>query len=133
MRTKREQVVINLLDKWKPRLLLDHWAIMTHFAEDDLDMESNYEVLARVVVNSTYTEAKITVYPCFFKQPKGNQATTIIHELCHLHTERIRTALRTSKISEKQKVDLVESLTESIAKMFAKTYSRGRKSAKYHL
>lgn len=139
MATKAQEARINkLLAKWKERLLLQHWAITVTYAEKDKHSErSETGPAAEIIVDSRYTEARMTLYPNLFKRPVAYQEVTIVHELIHIITDATRDVLLKAvnkKVLPYSKLeDLNENLTEHFAKIVYKSYKRNSKPNRYHL
>jgi hypothetical protein len=136
--TPQEAKISRLLNRWKPRLMLDNWAILTEFADEDRkETAEGDHLLAQIVTNPVYTEARITIYPIFFKEPYGQQVSTLVHELCHIHTHNVRGSLDTlakhKLMSQKHANEISEAVTEQMSKMLIRSYKRGKKSIGYHL
>src|SRR5439155_15506682 len=71
------------------------------------DVCSSDLTLAEMVVHKRYTEARLTIYPAYFKESRANQLCTIVHELAHIHTapieELMDQAIKKGSITEKAK------------------------------
>lgn len=135
--TKKEARIEKLLSRWKPRLMLDNWAILIEYADANKPATDAGTTLAEIVVNPTYTEARITIYPVFFTEPYGQQVSSLVHELCHLHTHKLQTILNTlvkhKLMTAKAATETHEAFTEQLSKMIIRSYKRGKKNGNYHL
>lgn len=84
--TKRQKEVRDLIAKWKPVMLLDHWNIS--YSIMSFNKQGDEKVMAEIGIRPRYMEAHIEVYPFFWdadeaKDPKYRSAT-IAHELAHI-------------------------------------------------
>lgn len=126
----KEETVTSLVSVWKPRLLLDQWAVMPTIKETTEDQPYD-KTLATVEVIPRYTDARMEIYPQFWLENSGAQRAAIVHELLHIPLHQIREALaqavKKGLISEKRKDDLVEGVVEYITKVLVKAYSRNKK------
>lgn len=132
---KQRAAVCRIVDKWKPRLLLDGWAVILVFAEEQGDSSDiKTDTLATMVTNSRYTEGRLTIYPAFFRESSEAQQACIIHELIHIRTEPLRLVLEQAAnkrlISKKRAIDISEDNTEYITKLQWKSYFRNKKKVK---
>jgi hypothetical protein len=142
MANKRERDRINgWIAKWKPRLLLDNWGIQVEYKGEDSDgKRSDGEAVltaAEIVVDHRYKEARILVYPMLFTRPVAYQHSTIVHEMLHIATDELRTALsagvRKGAISAKSRDDLSEGITEYVTKVMFRAYRVTKPTDSYHI
>ncbi len=82
------------IKKWQPKLFLFEWYISVIYAEKDLDADQDGDTLATCSPDATYMKALITIYPAWFKRSKSLREHSIVHELCHCHTEELRELVR---------------------------------------
>lgn len=73
-----------LADKWRAQLLLNEWYFNFEYLKED----SN-NTYAHIVVNEKYVEARIYMYPMFWRASPEKQEEILVHELCHCFTQRI--------------------------------------------
>lgn len=83
---KKNKLVNGLIEKWRDWLLLNEWHISSQYGLDDKG-DSPFQTFAEIDVNEVYKKARITFFPCFFKDSLEEQEKIIIHELCHCITE----------------------------------------------
>ncbi len=133
----RDKFVTDILNVWKPRLLLQGWAVSYEFKEKDHPTSKDMDTFATISINSKYTEAKINIYPAFWKKPIAYRKSTLIHEMAHMATEAVRDALikamNKKVITTEMMETLSEGITEYIAKIMVVAYTRKRKAKGYHL
>lgn len=134
MPKSKEDQVAAIVAKWKPRLLLDGWAVIPSL-ERESKAGNGQQWLAAMDVNRRYTDARLTIYPDFWKDNKATQTVTLVHELLHIPTNAVREELSKlvslGKLSEKRKDELVEQLVEYMAKVVYRAYTRSSKKKGY--
>jgi hypothetical protein len=122
--------VVRQVNRWKPRLLLDHWSVVVTLEEKDVEAGGG-EYVARILPSERYTEAQLWIYPTFFRRSLAYRKMTILHELLHIQTWPINVALHQAAkkgvISEKRQKDLNEGLTEYVTKLLTVAYSHRKK------
>lgn len=125
----KQAVITKLVERWKPRLLLHNWAVITKLAAEDKSSDpEGLRVLAEIESRVPYKESTLTVFPTFWTEGAHTQEITILHELCHIVTEPMRTAIFTSKLSGKRQGEISEEATEHIAKVVWRSYHRRKKA-----
>lgn len=140
MNKKQMQEWVNKqVAKWKPRLLLNNWAVTVTMADEDIDVSEDVSFQATMQVNSVYTDSIMTIYPALFNKPTGYKQSTVVHELLHIPVHPINQALnqavKKGVISDKKRQELVEGLTEYIAKLMFVAYTKRTQQSKdsYHV
>lgn len=138
MPNAQQEQILNWVSRWKKRLLLNGWTVITNFESDPCENQPNLEyTLADMVVNQRYTEGKLTVYPAMFREHEAAQELCIAHELIHIQTEELRVVLEKAAnkgiISQKKAADLSEGVTEYITKLLWKKYDRSKKAKQVQL
>lgn len=125
---KKQKITDNLIRKWQPWLFLQEWHFDIFFAEEDFG-ESPTQTIASAVCNYTYKKANITFYPRFFKDSKEEQEKTVIHELCHCHTDKVwdmlldqNNGLLHTKNSIRDEIETLTTRMENIIYLVAKNY-----------
>lgn len=134
----RDKQLQKWVDVWKERLLLHRWGVTIHCAEKDIPQENNRTLHALSLIDTQNSESKIRLYPALWKEPSGFQEMTIVHELAHIYTNPLKQALELAvqeeAVTQEQADHIVENLTNDIAKIAYKAYTRGRKNGGgYHL
>lgn len=126
MATKRQQARVSAwVSTWKKKLFLDNWAVLVTYKEKDSIYKRTdgvaIPICAEIATDPRYTEAYLVIYPTFFTKPVGYQRMTVIHELTHIITHRVRealnTAVRKGAITCRTADDVLEGLTEHIARI----------------
>jgi len=116
---KERKEVQRLINKWRPRLFLGEWYINLEYPTEDCSHKDGYNTIADINTDTVYLNAKIRIYPAFFRKEKRVQEETIVHELCHIHTQELwDTALRLKNgynVHEMAIQDSVEKTTQRVA------------------
>lgn len=84
-----KDVVANLIQEWRPKLLLQGWEINVEYMGMDKDGRSSSDPdrpSADVNPDPVYMKAHIRIYPRFFELDEHQQRECIVHELVHCHT-----------------------------------------------
>lgn len=131
------ELVNRWLSRWKPRLLLDKWAVMSKLAEKDPPARGGLMDMAYITVDTTNSEAWLEVCPRLWNESREYQEASTVHELAHIHTEPVRKlldkAIRAGAIDKAEAKDQLEDLTNSIAKIVWAAHKRRPKKTEYHL
>ena len=129
MATKVQQERVNRwISKWKSKLLLDRWAIVVEYVAADPEYTRSdgtvAHAYAEISVDTRYREAALKIYPVLFRKPVGHQQATLLHEIIHIITNDVKTALdaavRKGAISARNRDDVLEGITEDITKIILK-------------
>jgi len=133
---QKTDLIWRWIGRWKPRLLLDKWAVIPKLDDHDPVRKDGVVDMAGSVVDQTNSECWLSVYPRLWKESKEYQEMTIIHEMAHIHTDPVRDLLMKSvkdgTLDKKDVTDKVEDLTNSIAKIVYLAYRRTKRK-EYHL
>lgn len=108
-----------IVDRWRPRLLLNEWFIDLIYPEDAcVDDGGGYNALAEIDVNTVYLKAQIKVFPAWFKAPADVREFAIVHELCHIITWTAKDAMNSMlngvMISNREQHDMIETMTQRV-------------------
>lgn len=82
MSTSRENLVRDMVEKWKHIFGLQAWLINIEISEKKFENDARCE--ASIEEDLKYLEADLTVYPAFWKNDREHQEINIAHELVHL-------------------------------------------------
>lgn len=119
---------------WQKRLLLDGWQVTVEAAYEPCPTDEDVELsitLAGATALPNYLSVAVTIYPAFWKCTRAEQQQTIVHELVHALTERTRQLMLSSKLNDPEAVEHEnEQLTEWIAQIALRAYSRKKKTSK---
>lgn len=79
--------------RWAPKLYLDEWRIRVTFPKNQLRHEDGF-TNCDIMVDTTYLEARVRVFPSWFNYPADERELMLIHELCHIHTQELADVAR---------------------------------------
>jgi hypothetical protein len=120
---KRSKRAVQLIEKWRPRLLLGEWRINVSYPSKDVETHGPGECLADVVVNPVYFLATINIYPAWFNKTQDVQEHAIVHELCHCFTQEAWNLMDSQHngvvVHPHTQRDAIERLTQRIANAVA--------------
>ncbi len=133
-----EKLVHRWIDIWKPRLLLQKWGMTVRCMDKDIEQPNGRPMMACCIVDSQNSEAQIRLYPKLWLEPKGYQEISLVHEMAHVYTDPAREALELAvqeeAITKERATQIIEDLTNDIAKIAWKAHTKGRKDkGNYHL
>lgn len=132
----RERYTDKLIAWWKPRLLLDKWAIIPKDSDEREKDRDGDPTVATNLIDPTNSESWLTTHPRFWEESEDYQDMTIGHELAHIHTLPVKIALDKAAakrvISQKEAKDILEDLTNTIAKIVV-VNARRKRSVDYHI
>lgn len=87
---KREREITVYIDRWAQRLFLQQWEFIVGYKETMMDGDAPNETCnADIYVMSEYHQAFINIYPHFWTQPKEQRERVVVHELCHILTNKL--------------------------------------------
>lgn len=128
---------LKYIEKWKKRLLLDSWSVITTFSNEDKVTQESVYTHGTMNVNLKYKEGRMTIFPVILEDPLESQKATIIHELLHLHLEPLSVILwkaeKKGVLSEKRRWEIIEELTELMTKIIWKAYNKDRKPGEFQV
>ena len=115
-----EKRVRQWLEKWRTRLFLHEWFIRFDYPDTDPQPTmSGGEVLAEAEVSVPYKMLTVKLYKPFFRKGLKTQEHSLVHELCHAHTQEmwdIAGSLRNGVMYHDYQVrDAVEALTQRMS------------------
>ena len=116
---KRERAIKiqRWVSKWQDKLFLQEY----RFTVAILDKFSGSGgAWAEIEVNSNYLEATISVYSSFWELDEKVQEETIVHELCHCHTDDFTTMVYGFLQGKMQTPDYIEKVRERTTQMICK-------------
>ena len=124
-RKSKEQKTDEWIAWWKPRLLLDKWAVIPSHKDKDItpaDDEYIDHIQAQNTIDLANSECHLVTFPILWNDnEEGYQHMTIGHELAHIHTqlvaELLDKAVAKRLIKRKDANRLLEDLTTTIAKI----------------
>jgi len=110
---KQRREIKRYIKKWRPRLFLGEWYIVTqHMVNDENGWAATCDP------DEVYFHATISVYPSFWKHRKLEREEIIVHELCHCLTvgsiKMSRDLLEGDLVTAKQIKENNEMLTQRI-------------------
>jgi hypothetical protein len=109
---------IVLVRRWCPKLYLDEWRVRVNFPKKQQHWERGI-TNCDIMVDTTYLEATIRVFPSWFTAPAEERELMLIHELCHIHTQEladVAIALQEGRLATRQQLNHAhERLTQRIA------------------
>lgn len=118
---KSRKEVSRYIDKWRSRLFLHEWFIDVDYPKEDLVLDDGRsgDVLAEVDPDPVYKNARIKIYPAWFRKERKVREFAVVHELCHCHTQEMRGIAGSLKngvlYHDHQIADANESLTQRVA------------------
>ena len=113
-----KKYVIELIEKWLPRLGLNEWIINVEVVEKLHKIDKRCE--AEIEEDIKYLEADMTVYSSFWNNDARHQEINIVHELVHLMFCRLHKHLSPSGD------ETLEEVVQRTAMLFYKTYNGKR-------
>ncbi len=107
-----------ILRKWSQRLFLGEWYFELEFPKKQ-SKNSELITVADINPNPTYLEAKIRIYPEWFKCAPKAREFTLVHELCHCLTEELYSLIEDQiegrLVTKNHSSEVLEKLTQRIA------------------
>lgn len=121
---KEVSKVKRLIRKWAPKLLLQGW----DFKVIALPNPKEKNVTLVVEPDPTYLNATVFICPLYKEHDPKEQEEMLVHELMHCKTAEFSDLLSASMageiITQKQKFDTEERLTQSLTRMLLKNISK---------
>ncbi len=134
---KNLEKVSRWLSRWKPRLLLDKWAVMPSMEDKDPASKDGFVDMVVITVDTNNSEAWLRFYPRLWKESAEYQEMSTIHELAHIHTDHVRIlldkAVKAGVIDKQEVKEKIEDLTNTVAKIVYKVYQKKKSSSEYHI
>lgn len=85
---KLREEAVALVRTWCPKLMLEEWRVHVSFPKSQLRHDNGF-TNCDIMVDTTYLEARVRVFPSWFSAPQEEREIMIIHELCHIHTAEL--------------------------------------------
>ena len=112
------------VELWRARLMLSTWSVNIEFSETP--REDDPAPFADVTAKHRYSEMSIVIYPRFWQEAREVQQRVLMHEMIHCVTDRVHNLIerRVAKrrVTEDEKLDAVENLTETITNIVWAAY-----------
>lgn len=114
----KKKTIAQMVERWRKRLLLNEWQIFIEFPDKDPEDDGGGATLASISPCPVYMEAKMRIYPAWFRRSPEVREHALIHELCHCITQEAWDALRHQHngalVHENMQRDIMERLTQRL-------------------
>lgn len=115
-KTQRDKYIKNLLDKWTKVMHLTNWEFAIEHHKKNHD---NGDIFLTIRPCEIYCNARLHVYPTFWKQPKDVREQAIVHELLHCKLEPLAVVaydLLAGKLYTRDRIiSVVENIVQNLA------------------
>lgn len=92
--TKQQRAWVNeVLKELQHILYATEWHFNISYASEDEEHDHERfasSITAKIVVQSPYLQAFITIFPEFWENEHEDRVRILVHEMCHIHTQGMR-------------------------------------------
>jgi hypothetical protein len=88
--TRKKKRIMNLLEQLDWMFGCQNYQRSVRFEDKDIELSNGRIPALEININDDYQELIIIIYPHFFEHDLDNQRKLLLHELCHLITDRLK-------------------------------------------